>query len=304
VSLLILCPGQGGQTPEMFGRLLADPLTAGACTELGRSIAGDFSALAADPARCFANRFAQPLICLYQMSVWSALASAGVRPAVVAGYSVGELAAWGVAGALSAPDVVKAATERAAAMDAHAPAASGMLAVRGLRLAVIEAAAIKHGAAIAIRNGADHAVLAGPIAALEVVQRSLSESSAAHVVPLPISVPAHSPWLASAVSEFADVLAAMPWKESATPVLAGIDGQPRYRPMEAISTLSRQIAETLEWARVMDVAVEMSATRAFEIGPGNALCRMWRERHPGLDARALDDFTSVAGAIRWLQRAE
>jgi len=287
----------------MFGRLFADPLTAAACVDLGRNIPGDCLEAATDPARCFANRFAQPLICLYEMSVWSAFAAAGIRPAVVAGYSVGELVAWGVAGALSAPDVLRAASGRAAAMDAHAPAQTGMLAVRGVRLAVIEAAAKAHGAAIAIRNGADHVVLAGPNVALEAIHDSVSKSSAAHLVRLPISVPAHSPWLASAVGEFADILAAMPWQEVATPVLAGIDGQPRYRSVDAISTLSRQIAETLEWARVIDVAVEMGATRAFEIGPGDALCRMWRERHPRLDARALDDFASVAGAIRWLQRA-
>lgn len=303
MGLLILCPGQGGQTPEMIGQLIADPLTAGACMELGRNLPGEFATVATDPERCFANRFAQPLICLYQMSVWLALAATGIRPNVVAGYSVGELAAWGIAGALSATDVLRAAMGRAEAMDTHAPAACGMLAVRGVRLAVIEAAAIANGAAVAIRNSADHAVLAGPYSALDTVQRALSVSSAAHLVRLPISVPAHSAWMTSAVGEFAEALAAMQWKETAIPVLAGIDGQPHYRPIDAISTLSRQIAAPIEWGRVMDVAVEMGARRAFEIGPGNALCRMWRERHPRLDVRALDNFASVAGAIRWLQRA-
>lgn len=303
MSLCILCPGQGGQSPDMFARLLGEPLTQTVCTELGSSVAGDVFALAADPAQCFANRFAQPLICLYQMSVWSALSAAGVCPALVAGYSVGELAAWGVAGALSPRDVLLAAAARAAAMEACAPVAAGMLAVRGLRLAAIEAVAKAHGAVVAIRNGEDHAVLAGHMCVLDEVQRALQASSAAHLVRLPISVPAHSPWLAPAVPEFAAALATLAWKDPQQPVLAGIDGLPRYRAADAVGALSRQLAEPLEWARVLDVAVEMGTTCVFEIGPGNALCRMLRERHPHLDARALDDFASVAGAVRWLRRA-
>jgi [acyl-carrier-protein] S-malonyltransferase len=40
----------------------------------------------------------------------------------------------------------------------------------------------------------------------------------------------------------------------------------------------------------------------FEIGPGNGLARMVRERHPGLQARAYGDFSSLAGALDWLHR--
>ena len=65
---------------------------------------------------------------------------------------------------------------------------------------------------------------------------------------------------------------------------------------------ARQIAEPLDWARTLDMAVEMGATAFFEPGPGNGLTRMARERHPALPARAFDEFATVAGAVAWLQR--
>ncbi len=101
MSLCILCPGQGSQSPGMLDELLADGATRSICRDLAGLLAFDAFAIAADPVHCFANRYAQPLICLYAMSVWMALDANSIKPALAAGYSVGELSAWGVAGALA-----------------------------------------------------------------------------------------------------------------------------------------------------------------------------------------------------------
>ncbi|MDD5298708.1 MAG: acyltransferase domain-containing protein [Rhodocyclaceae bacterium] len=302
MSLCILCPGQGSQTTDMFDRLRTDPLTRHACTELAAEMGADAFEIAADPTRCFVNAQAQPLICLNQMTAWSALRAAGVDPALVAGYSVGELAAWGVAGGLSASQVLRLANTRAVAMDAAAPAGSGMLAIRGLRLSAIERAALKHGAVLAIIVGDDHGVVAGLSPGLDALSAELETMSSAHVVRLPITVPAHSPWLASAVAPFTEALSKESWASAWCPVLAGIDGLPRDGAPEAISSLSRQLAEPVQWARVLDVALEMGVSHFFELGPGNSLCRMVLERHPRVQARSLSDFSTVAGAAAWLER--
>ena len=87
------------------------------------------------------------------------------------------------------------------------------------------------------------------------------------------------------------------------PVLCGIDAHAVDRAADARATLSRQIAEPIDWARVLDTAVEMGTRVFFEIGPGNGLARMARERFPELAARALDDFAGLQGALAWLQRS-
>lgn len=302
MSLCWLCPGQGSQSPEMFGRLAGDARLAPHLARLAGELEADAMAIAADDSRCFLNRNAQPLIVLYGLTVAAALDDAGLAPALVAGYSVGELTAHAVAAALAPVDALRLATTRAACMDAATPAAYGMLAVRGLRLDALEPLAAEAGAVIAIRNGADHAVLAGPQHRLAQLADALSAGSSAHVVALRISVPAHSRWLAAGVEPLRAALAAAHWHPYRAPVLSALDGQPLIRAADTVAALARQIAEPLDWARTLDVAVEMGATAFFELGPGSSLTRMVRERFPDLQARAFDDFATVDGAVAWLQR--
>lgn len=302
MSLCWLCPGQGSQSPEMFGRLAGDPRLAPHLARLAGTLDADAMAIAADESRCFINHHAQPLIVLYGLTVAAALDEAGLAPALVAGYSVGELTAHAVAGALDPTAALALAAARAACMDAAAPADHGMLAVRGLRLEAIEALAAEAGALVAIRNGADHAVLAGPLASLARLADTLAARGSAHVVPLRITVPAHSRWLAAGVEPLAAALAAARWQPHRVPVLSGLDGRPVADARDAIATLARQIAEPLDWARTLDVAVEMGGTAFFETGPGSSLTKMVRERFPELPARALDEFATVDGAVAWLRR--
>ncbi|MDO9596346.1 MAG: acyltransferase domain-containing protein [Azoarcus sp.] len=297
-----LCPGQGSQSPDMFGRVAGDPHLAKHLARLTGGLEADAMAIAADDSRCFLNRHAQPLIVLYGLTVAAALDDAGLAPALVAGYSVGELTAHAVAAALAPGDALRLASARAACMDAATPADFGMLAVRGLRLAALEPLAAEAGAVIAIRNGADHAVLAGPQHRLAQLADALSASSSAHIVALRITIPAHSRWLAAGVEPLRAALATAHWHPYRAPVLTALDGQPVSRAVDAVATLARQIAEPLDWARTLDVAVEMGATAFFELGPGSSLTRMVRERFPELQARAFDDFATVDGAVAWLQR--
>lgn len=302
MSLCWLCPGQGSQSSDMFGRLAGDSRLAPHLARLAGGLEADALAIAADDRRCFINRHAQPLIVLYGLTVAAALDDAGLAPALVAGYSVGELTAHAVAAAFAPGDALSLATARAACMDAATPADYGMLAVRGLRLDALAPLAAEAGAAIAIRNGADHAVLAGPHTGLAQLTETLSTSSSAHVVALRITVPAHSRWLAAGVEPLRAALASVLWHPYRAPVLSALDGQPVSRAADAVAALARQIAEPLDWARTLDVAVEMGATSFFELGPGSSLTRMVRERFPELQARAFDDFATVDGAVAWLHR--
>lgn len=303
-GLAILCPGQGHQHGAMFDLALGDARGAEFARRAGAAAGVDLVATARRGGDAtFENAVAQPLVCAAVLATWAALRDAVTPPRVVAGYSLGELAAYGCAGALAVEDVVALAAWRAALMDAAAPPGTGLVALRGLPLARAEALAAEVGAEIAIVNGPDHCVAGGPADALERLAERARDAGARTVQRLRISVPAHTRLLAAAEAPLAAALAASPLADPAIPVLAGVTGAPVRTRAEAIATLSAQVARRIEWGHCLAAAAELGCSVFLELGPGTALSRMAVEAVPGASARSVCDFRSLDGVARWVDAA-
>ncbi|WP_275272273.1 acyltransferase domain-containing protein [Limnobacter sp. P1] len=300
MSLCILCPGQGSQTTDMLPRLLAEPLIASHLSALFSGMPFDALAVAKNPELNSMNSHAQPLIVAVGAAVTQALKAQGIRADLSAGYSIGELTAHVVAGSVRPLDAITLAVQRAQCMDHAAPAAYGMMAVKGIRLEKLQSIAQQHGLAVAIVNDEQHAVLAGPTAVMKSICKAMERELGAHVVHLNVQVPSHTPWLIDATVAYRTALQAAFWNNFECPVLSALDGSPVESRTEAIDCLARQISEPLNWARTLDLAAEMGATVYFEVGPGNTLTRMVRERFPNVKARSLSEFQTLEGALNWL----
>jgi [acyl-carrier-protein] S-malonyltransferase len=299
VRLGLLLPGQGGQAPGMLA--LAQGHSEGtAILEEAAAVLGAAPADLLGRGDAFRNEVAQPLVCAAQLATWAALRARLLPPALLLGYSVGELAAHGIAGTFSPGATVALARRRAALMDQACPGPAGLLGLRGLPLSRLEALADEAGCAVAIVNGPDHAVLGGPAPALELAAALAAAAGATTVQRLPIGVPAHTRWMGSAVAPFALALAAAGPRPAQVPVLAGLSGAPIRGGAAAVEALSRQVAERLEWARCLAVAGELGCTVLLELGPGSALSRMAREALPGVEARAVAEFRTAEGVARWV----
>lgn len=302
--LLVLCPGQGGQHPAMFDMARADPAA--------RRLLDEWSAdpVLAEPLRAaaegrdvFDNRTAQPAIVAATLAMWTALRDAMPAPLLAAGYSIGEVSAYGVAGALEAGEVVRLAAGRAALMDAclQAGAPQGLVALSGMPLGAIEALLPRFGFYPAIVNGEDSLVAGGPVGGREaLVEAALAGGGRATV--LPVGLASHTPLLRGAVAPFANLLRRQRWSAPASPVLSGIAAEPVFDVQRAIGDLSRQIAEPIRWKDCMDAAFEAGATVALELGPGAALSRMLQARHAGIACRSVSEFRSLDGIRSWLGR--
>ena len=302
--LLLLCPGQGGQYAGMNDMARADPAAA-------RFLDG----VALPDGSLFDNRVAQAAVVAATLAMWMALragvAALGLRPALVAGYSVGELSAYGVAGAFEASTCVTLAHARARLMDAAAAASLGgqtLAAISGVSVTGTARLAAAAGWAIAIVNSHDSCVAGGPLAQLPALQQLVADAGG-RLQPLPVTVAAHTPLLAGAVAPFARLLENTPFGPLACPVLCGIDGssnggtQAAVAQARASSVLSRQLAETIAWADCMDAAAEGGINVALELGPGAALARMLQARHPAIACRSVSEFRSTDGVVAWLERA-
>lgn len=302
MSLGILCSGQGGQGPGMLDLLRREPAAQAVLDRAATVMGSDPRALVAGPeAEMQRNAIAQPLLCAVQAAIWAALRPHLPPVRAVAGYSLGELSAYHVAGGLDADELLRLAMRRAEAMDRADPEQGGLLAVRGLDRARLEAVCRDCGADIGIENGADRFVVGGHRAVLGAVEAAVLALGAA-VTPLPVTVASHTRLMAPAVAEFSPILAASGLQAPPLPVLAGIDGTPVYTRERAVAALTRQMTETVVWAACLDGLIEMGCTVLLETGPCNALARMAAERFPDLAVRAVADFRSLSGAATWVER--
>ena len=301
MSLAILCPGQGAQHPAMFD-LIADNAAARETLAYANAAAGfDVVAAARTSADIFDNALAQPLICAYQVAAWATLAALLPAPALFAGYSVGELGAYGCAGALTAFETVRLARERAVLMDMADSEPGGLAAVRGLSRRTLDALCREAGAAVAIVNGDEHCVVGGRASALDEFQ-SRAGALGATVQLFKVAVAAHTGLLDPAAARFRTLLEASSIGAPRTPVLAGISGAAVVDRDAAIDALARQISTTVQWSVCLDAAWERGCRVLLELGPCNALTRMVRERLPDAAARSLADFRSLPGAAEWVGR--
>lgn len=301
MSLAIVCCGQGGQHPAMFARVSDHPAAAAVLAAAAQVLGGDPQQLAAQPRR-YDNAIAQPLVCAAALAHWQALRRDLPTPVMVLGYSVGELAAHAVAESFDPSTCLGLAAERARLMDRASPAEAGLIAVTGLNLRAIEALCERHGAAIAIVNGEDHVVLGGLLGALHAASAD-AQARGANVRVLPVSVPAHTPWLAAAAQGFSDGLRAAALRDPRLPVLAGIDARPVLTHERVVDSLAAQIARPIRWHDVLVQAVERGARVFLELGPGNALARMIGNGFDGCQARSVEDFKTLGGVGDWVAAA-
>jgi [acyl-carrier-protein] S-malonyltransferase len=301
VSLALLCPGQGAQHPAMFDRLRDIDAARDVLDACSRVLGRDaVSAASADDR--FDNAQAQPLLCAASLGHWQGLQHALPAPTLVAGYSIGELAAHAVAGTVTAEACLDLAVQRATLMDQASPVDAGMQAVLGLQRPALQALCETHGTHIAIANGVDHFIVGGAVAALQSLAADAARQRG-EVRTLPVHVPAHTPLLAQAAGGFAQVLARAPLVAPQRLVLAGIDARPVRDRATVERTLAAQLAQTIEWAQVMRQAFERGARVFLQLGPGTALARMVAADYPCCEVRAVEEFQHLDGAAEWVRRA-
>lgn len=308
MTLAVLCSGQGWQGPAMFA-LTGDapeaaPLFAHASRLLDDRDPRDL--VRTSPAEALhGNRIGQLLCTVQALAAAAALTRARLHRVVVAGYSVGEVAAWGVADAFSAGDTLDLVARRAQVMDANATRGDGMLFVRGLTRSRIDALCARHDAAIAIFEPDDAFLLGGNRDALGALADEARTMGATHVVEVPVGVASHTRRLGKASAELRAILrtasATIP-PTSGNRLLSGIDGLPVLTADSGLDKLAAQLTHPVRWDACLQGCIEAGATAFLELGPGSALSRMAASVARGVPARSLDEFRTMQGARDWVAR--
>jgi [acyl-carrier-protein] S-malonyltransferase len=295
VRYALVFAGQGMQHAGMLPWLAQDEAVRAVEDELG----ADWRKRLNDPAWAGRNAHAQVLLTGLALAAWAQLAPLLPPPAVVAGYSVGEMAAFQAAGVFDAPTARLLARQRAACMDAAAVQAdTGLLAVTGLAGDALTELCARWDLDEAIRNGPDSVVLGGPRTALDLAQPA-AEAQGARCTRLNVALASHTRWMRPAAEAFAQVLQGVTLQRPRVPLLSNALGRVRDAA-QAREALWSQIGRTVRWDECMDAIAAQRVDAVLEIGPGQALARLWLQRCPEVPARSADEFRSAAAVAKWV----
>jgi [acyl-carrier-protein] S-malonyltransferase len=308
MTLALLCSGQGPQDPGIFALTgeasAAEDLFAHAATLLGGRDPREL-VLSADAAVLHQDRIGQILCTLQALAAKASIADACPSRFMVAGYSVGEVAAWSVAGLVDATTALDLVARRAQAMDAASPAGDGLLFVRGLGRGMVDELCRRHDAAVAIVNPGDAYVLGGLGTALDALGGEAKARGAARVARVAVAVASHTPRLSAASVTFRAALDKAPIQHALTAgvrLFSGIDGSAVRDIRSGLDKLAAQISHTVQWAACLEACIEAGASVFLELGPGRALAEMAASAHPEIAARSLADFRTLQGVRTWLGR--
>jgi [acyl-carrier-protein] S-malonyltransferase len=245
------------------------------------------------------NRPAQILCVTQALAAKRLIAPALPDRFLAAGYSVGQVSAWGIAGLLADDPLLALAARRAEVMYLYGGEHDGLVSVRGLPRNQVEALARLKDVEIAIVNPGDGFILGGRAEATQAFRDAALEAGALRSTLLAVSVASHTSRLATAVPPLRDAIEAANPKApgGAVTLIDGLEGATLFTRDKAIDTLSRQIAEPVQWDACLAALTERGANSFLELGPGRALADM-----AGGDARSIEDFASADGLLEWLSR--
>jgi [acyl-carrier-protein] S-malonyltransferase len=272
--IALLAPGQGSQSPGMLTPWLE---LAGAEQQVQTwsEIANlDLVRLGttAEAEEIVDTAVTQPLVVAFALLAFQELERRVEIPSdtIIAGHSVGELAAAAIAGVLTPDDAVALAAVRGREMAAAcALEATGMAAVLGGEEEQVLARLAELNLVPANRNGAGQIVAAGPLDALDKLVENPPEK--AKVRKLAVAGAFHTHYMATAQEALESRASEITTNDPALPLLSNRDGQVVTEGAEVLSRLIAQVTRPVRWDSCQETLGANGVTAVIELPPAGAL---------------------------------
>jgi [acyl-carrier-protein] S-malonyltransferase len=290
--LVIVCPGQGSQSPGFLAPWLELPGFADRMEWLSAVAGLDLVAhgTTSDAETIRDTAVAQPLIVASGLVSLLALfphpSDAFKAVAGGAGHSVGEITAAAAAGVISAEQAMVLVRERGRAMaEASAVTPTGMSAVVGGDPDDVLATLDRHGLTPANMNGAGQVVAAGTLEQLAALKAD--PPAKARVIPLQVAGAFHTEHMAPAVDVLARYARAISTHDPRALLLSNRDGTVVHDGTEVLARIVRQVSSPVRWDLCQQTFAELGVTAMIEIPPAGTLAGLAKRSLPGVEVLAL-----------------
>lgn len=305
--LVVVCPGQGSQSPGFLEPWLELPGFGDRMDWLSVVSGLDLVAhgTTSDAETIRDTAVAQPLIVASGLVSLLALfphpADAYRAVAAGAGHSVGEITAAVGAGVMTAEQAMVFVRERGRAMAAaSAVTPTGMSAVVGGETTEVEEALEGHGLTPANMNGAGQVVAAGTLEQLGALADD--PPARARVVPLPVAGAFHTTHMAPAVDVLGRYAAAITTHDPRVMLVSNADGTVVHDGRQVLRRLVAQVAAPVRWDLCQQTFAELGVTGLIEIPPAGTLANLAKRTLPGVEVVALKTPADLDAARSLVER--
>lgn len=299
MTVVIVAPGQGSQTPGFLEPWLAEPRFAEHLGSLADASGVDLRThgTVSDADTIRDTAVAQPLIVAASILSLGAVLDGGRRDRIagIAGHSVGEFAAAAGAGILDEADAMRLVSIRGRAMaDAAALSPTGMSAVIGADETELLARLDALGLEPANFNGGGQIVVAGALDALAALQAEPPAGS--RVIPLQVAGAFHTRYMAPAVETLRAAASDVDVADPTLRIWTNRDGSAVSSGAEFLDLLVGQVASPVRWDRNMETFAAEGITGVIELAPAGALVGLAKRGLKGLPTVAVKTPDDVAAA--------